>query len=104
MRKPNAPTAPRGLCSQALRVWKHVVTTYDLEPHDLENLARACVALTVSIRAEEALLREGVTVENRFGERRPHPADEVARLNRAQYEKLLRAMNLEPLPTPARSR
>jgi phage terminase small subunit len=98
LKPPKSPTAPRGLCSEALRVWKHVTLTYDLEAHDVENLARAVVALRVAIKAEAVVLREGVTVENRFGERRPHPADEVARLNRAQYEKLIRAMNLEPAP------
>lgn len=107
-----APSAPRHLSSESKRLYRRLVADYDLaaEPHALRVLALACEALD---RAEEARVRvdaEGMTVPDRFGQLKPHPAVAIERDSAIRAARLFRELSLDaevdtrlPRPTGARS-
>jgi hypothetical protein len=67
------PAPPKGLDASGRRLWKSVVTDYDLDVHEQLLLVQACRCVDRLDRlAEEAAAAE-VTVINARGDQVPHP-------------------------------
>jgi P27 family predicted phage terminase small subunit len=94
------PTHLRATTSQW---WAQVVAEYDLEPHHIRLLSKASEAFDRSEQAREALLKHGLTYDDRFGS--PHARPEVAieRDSRIAFARLIRELGLDVAP-PSDSR
>jgi P27 family predicted phage terminase small subunit len=91
-----APKAPKSLSTSGRRLWRSVVETWHLDRRQLEVLRSACEA---SDRAEQARVQldsEGLTVSDRYGQIKPHPAASIETSNRSLVARLLRELQLEP--------
>jgi P27 family predicted phage terminase small subunit len=94
------PTHLRAATSQW---WAQVVAEYDLEAHHIRLLSKASEAFDRSEQAREALLKHGLTYDDRFGS--PHARPEVAieRDSRIAFARLVRELGLDVAP-PSDSR
>lgn len=99
---PPAPKPPRGLSADARRLWRSTVAAFELEPHHLAILEQACRALDRIGEARDAVARDGMTLEGRFGAK-AHPMLAVERDSRIAMMRGLRELGLD-LETPATSR
>ena len=98
-----ALSAPKHLRRPTARWWAQVASEYDLEAHHIRLLTLAAQAWDRAEQAREALLKHGLTFEDRFG--CPHARPEVAieRDSRIAFARLLRELALD-VETPAESR
>lgn len=82
--------------------WRSVVDDYDLEPHHERILTLAADAWDRATEARETIAAEGAYVDDRFGQRKAHPAVAVERDSRIGFARLIRELDLdgEPLPDP----
>lgn len=96
MTTPAVPDAPEHLSEEAAALWADVAELYELAPHQLEILRRACEASDRADEARRLLETEGLTLQDRFGQVKPHPAAAIERDSRAALSQLLRELALEP--------
>jgi P27 family predicted phage terminase small subunit len=93
-------TTPKGLSTEARTWWKRLVSEYEIgDDAGLLLLQTAMEAFDRMRIAQEAIEADGVTVFDRFGQRKAHPLLPAERDARAQMLAALRALNrdLEPL-------
>jgi P27 family predicted phage terminase small subunit len=95
---------PRHLSSDMAAWWRHVVSTYRLEPHHVNLLRLACEAFDEAQKARAVLEREGFTIANAQGAPRSNPAVAAANNARITYARLLRELDLDHAAPPASSR
>jgi P27 family predicted phage terminase small subunit len=93
---------PRHLSRRSKAFWRAIVGDYDLSPHHVELLRRLCEAMDRADQARELLDAEGLTVTDRYGQVKPHPAATIETQNRIAVARLVRELDLEgePLPDP----
>jgi phage terminase small subunit len=90
-----APTLPKSLESEGRAFWRDVTTTFRLEPHELVTLKLACEALDVAAAARAELRAHGsVTVVDKYGQTRAHPACAVERDARSSYARCVALLKL----------
>jgi hypothetical protein len=77
-----------------------VVADYELEPHHVRLLTLAAEAFDRGEQARRAIAGDGAYFNNRFGDRKPHPALGVERDSRLAYARLLRELDLDRAPYP----
>lgn len=65
---------------------------YDLESHHLKILVAACEAWDRMNESRQLIAKDGLTVRNRFGELKPHPAVSVERDSRIAFLRCLREL------------
>jgi len=93
------PTPPRGLSPEARRWWHALVQEYAIEDHaGLLLLGQAMQAFDRAQEAKKLIDTEGLTVVDRFGQHKAHPAATVERDSRAAMISALRALNLDLEP------
>jgi P27 family predicted phage terminase small subunit len=81
------------------------VAAFELEPAALAVLAVACEALQRLRQAQEAIRADGLTVLDRFGQKKNHPALLTERDARSGFLTAIRqlGLDLEPIyPGPGR--
>jgi phage terminase small subunit len=73
-----------------------ILQEYDFDPADgsVAKLILAAEALDRSNEARELVSKEGLTVTDRFGQQKPHPAVSVQRDFSALFARLMRELNL----------
>ena len=91
-----APAPPRHLRAPGKRLWRSVVGAWLLDKRQMEILRLACEAADRAESARLLLEEEGLTVTDRYGQQRPHPAASIESTSRSQVERLLRGLALEP--------
>ena len=96
MTAPEIPEAPDHLTERGAGLWRSIVDAYDLGDHQLELLRRACEASDRTDEAAAVVAAEGLTVNDRYGFPRPHPATTIERDSRIALARLLRELALEP--------
>ena len=96
------PKPSAHLSRPAKRWWREVVERYTLEPHHLRLLTEAATAWDRAQQARRLLDDEGLVVQDRFGQKKAHPAASIERDSRTLFARLLRELDLDgsPLPTP----
>lgn len=94
-KRSKAQPPPKGLSPEAGRVWKALHAEFELTD------AAAVQVLTIGLRAydtaraAEVLLGEqGLTIIDRYGSPKAHPAVDIARQARAQYLGALRMLGI----------
>lgn len=92
-------TAPKGLSTEAKAWWKRLRTEYEIEDDaGLLLLQTGLEAFDRMRHAQDAIRAEGMTVLDRFGQRKAHPLLPAERDARAQMLAALRALNLDVEP------
>lgn len=94
----NSPP-PKGLSPEGRKLWQALVREYGIDdPAGLSILRQACEAHDRCQAAKRELDAEGVTIVDRWKQKRIHPACAVERDARAQYLAALKALNLDLEP------
>lgn len=97
MATPKSP--PRGLSTEAKAWWKRLASEYGIEDDaGLLLLQTGLEAFDRMRIAQAAISRDGMTVLDRFGQRKAHPLLPAERDARAQMLAALRALNLDVEP------
>ncbi|GMV81493.1 MAG: hypothetical protein AMXMBFR7_26770 [Planctomycetota bacterium] len=93
--KANLPKAPGSLGPAGSALWASLVAEYEFGAHHLETLRLACECLDRLAAASEALRADGLFCEDRFGQKRAHPAVETELSNKRVFSKLIRELGLD---------
>ena len=93
------PTAPGTLGEMGARFWGRVVEAYGLEPHHLDVLEQCCMALDRSEACRRQVDAEGLTVDDRFDQKKAHPLLATERDARAAFRQFYRELGLDVEPT-----
>src|SRR6202035_180984 len=93
--KTAAPKPPKHLRPATSEWWTEIVGEFELDSHHVRLLTKACESWDRSEQAREALLKHGLTFEDRFGS--PHARPEVAieRDSRLAFARLIREIGLD---------
>jgi len=86
---------PMHLQPQTRRWWREIARTYELESHHVRLLILACEALDRGKQARELLDREGLVVQDRYGQVRAHPAAAIERQAAVTFARLVRELGLD---------
>lgn len=88
--------APKTLSPEAGRWWSRLVEEYGIsDAGGLLLLQTAFEAFGRMREAQEAIKRDGATVQDRFGQVKPHPLLTTERDSRSQMLAALRMLNLD---------
>lgn len=91
-----ADRKPPAHLSTSSREWfATVADAYDLEDWQYRTLTVAAEAHDRMVQARDLVTAEGITVEDRFGQSRVHPALAVERDSRIAYLRAVRELALE---------
>jgi hypothetical protein len=90
---PETTPAPAQVGEAGRRLWKSLVTPYDLEEHELALLTRAVRAVDVLVGLDVIVAADELLVETPQGTR-PHPALTQARATDLTLAKMLAALRL----------
>ena len=105
MTKPQTKIRPPRHLKRCTRRWMQtILQEYDFDPADgsVAKLILAAEALDRSNEARELVSKEGLTVTDRFGQQKPHPAVSVQRDFSALFARLMRELNLTENPPDGR--
>jgi hypothetical protein len=92
------PVAPAGLSARAKKLWRDVLTVYELSAAEVELLRNALLALDTADAAATIVKREGVTVRDRYGSPKAHPATDVEARNRALFGRFVAQLGVKLAP------
>jgi len=95
MRKPKTPQPPEHLRPATREWWASVVEEYDLEPHHKRLLTLAAESWDRCEAARQALAKNGMVYEDRFGQPRARPEVAIERDSRIAFARLLRELALD---------
>jgi phage terminase small subunit len=87
--------APAGLAPDTAKWFRAVVRDYMLEEHHLRLLTLACRAWDRAEQARMVVAEEGLTVRDRYGCAKAHPAVAIERDCRTQFARLVRELDLD---------
>ena len=93
-----APPPPADYTAEAKRLWRDVLEGWDL---DAPGLAIFDSGLRARMRMREAqalLTKDGLVVEDRFGQQKPHPAAVIERDAGMSFLRARKALNLDLEP------
>lgn len=100
-----ADRAPSGLSKRAGALWRAVLEDYELSSAELELLRCALVALDRADQAAATVKAEGVTVLDRYGSPKAHPACDIEARNRALFARFVAQLGVKmPAEEPVSSR
>lgn len=71
---PNKPPAPKHLSADAKRAWSTIVSDYEVSPPELLTLEQLVEAYGLACAAWRTLAAEGLTIADRYGSPKQHPA------------------------------
>jgi phage terminase small subunit len=89
--------APQHLTAPSKAIYRRVMEDFQLakEPHAVRILVLALEASDRAEQARTAIAREGLLVNDRFGQARPHPAIMIERDARLAVARLFRELSLD---------
>jgi phage terminase small subunit len=92
------PRCPSGLSAESRGWWRRVNSEWQLQDSDLLPLEHALRSLDLLRQAEAAVEREGLTIVDRFQQRKGNPNLLVIRDARNQLLKFWKALQLKAAP------
>lgn len=98
--EPSATVPPSGLSDAAKAWWLATIEEYELEAHHVRLLSEAAWAWDRCQQARALVDSEGLTVIDRFGQQRPHPAIAIERDARTAYARVMRELDLDGAREP----
>jgi P27 family predicted phage terminase small subunit len=93
MTKPTAP--PKHLSAESKKLWRSVLADYELEPRHEAVLLAALEALDRMRQAQALIAAEGLTVLDRYGTAKAHPAVVIERDSRTAFLRAMRELGLD---------
>src|SRR5690242_544455 len=98
-------SVPSGLSARSTAFWTDVTEMWVIEdPAARTLLELACVALDRGEQARALLDAEGLTITDRYGQMKPHPAASVEHQARLAVARLLRELRLLEVPADDETR
>lgn len=96
----NGKQPPAHLSAEMQAWWRRAVRTWTFSSHHLKVLQAACEAWDRMTEARTLLKDQGLTVTDRFGQQKPHPAFAIERDSRTSFVRCVRELALadEHLP------
>jgi len=89
--------APKHLKTAARRMWEEILSEFDVDDSaGLSLLEAACSSYQRAEDARALVRKEGLTIVDRFGQVKAHPACGIERDARGQMITALRALKLAP--------
>lgn len=103
-RQPSIPTAPKHLGAEGRKLWRRILGDFQVDPGALPILEAACSAADRWAEARDVVAKEGSVVEDRWHQKKIHPAALVERDSRAAMVRHLRdlGLDLEPVGSVGR--
>jgi P27 family predicted phage terminase small subunit len=101
---PRGPNPPEHLSEDGAAWWRAVNRDYALEPHHLRLLQSACESWDRAQAARALVDAEGITVADRYGGSKAHPAIAVERDARSSLMRALKLLDLDAESVPATMR
>ncbi len=98
MKNSSDPKPPKHLSSEAKKWWEQVVADYTIDDAAALVLLTACEAFDRRREAREMLKKEGLVVQDRFGQPKPHPAASIERDAAATLLRAWRVLGLDVEP------
>ena len=91
------PRAPAGLKAPGKKFWKKVLTNdcEFSETHDFERLKMAGRCLDEIDHDEKVVAKEGRFIEDRFKQKKEHPAAKAIRDNKILFCRIIRELGLD---------
>ena len=90
----NEQVVPKHLSVSTKAWWKSVTASYTMEPHHFHLLQLCCEARDMAEEARKILAKEGLTIRDRFGVPRRHPATAVLQDARLAFARLVRELGI----------
>jgi P27 family predicted phage terminase small subunit len=94
----NLPKAPKKLSREAKAWWGKIVSEWDLDDPALLLLESALEAFDRMREAQQMIAEDGAVIEDRFGQKKAHPATLIERDSKGTLLRTLRALNLDIEP------
>ncbi len=89
-----APAPPKGAGAEGRRLWRAVVTNFELEEHERVLLREAVRLVDLLVGLQAAIDREGSVIAGPKGDVRVHPAVVEARQSRLALARVLAVLRL----------
>jgi len=90
------PPPPKHLSVEGRRMWSKLLDEFALDDAaGLALLQAACEARDRSQQARQMIAKDGLVLEDRFGQQKAHPACAIERDARGQMIAALRALRLD---------
>lgn len=89
---------PTHLAAPSRRWVKQILADFDLESFHFRLLVKAAEAWDRSEQAREQLAQDGITVPDRYGVLKAHPAVAIEQDSRLAFARLLRELALDAAP------
>jgi P27 family predicted phage terminase small subunit len=87
--------APKHLSAASRAWWTATLREYALEDHHLLLLRAACESWDRAETARRRVAADGLFVEDRFGQLRPHPGADIERKARSEFRGFVRELGLD---------
>ena len=94
----STPDPPKTYTAEAKALWREIAGGWALDPPAVKILGIACESLMRRREAQAVLAREGLTVLDRFKQRKAHPATTIERDSATTFLAALRALHLDLEP------
>jgi P27 family predicted phage terminase small subunit len=88
------PKPPKHLSTDAKRFWRRIVSEFVLEDAHTRLLQHACESWDQAEACRKILADEGLTMADRFGQQREHPAAKSQRDYMHRFAQNLKALGL----------
>ena len=99
MKKPKGQKPPETLSAEARGWWNQIIEAFEVDdPAGLLLLGSAMEAFDDMRAAQAILAKDGLTLKDRWGQQKQHPATLVLRDSRNLMLRSLRALNLDVSP------
>jgi phage terminase small subunit len=85
----------KGLSRRQRVLFRKVTEDYELGEHHLRILQLLCRALDRADQAQALLDEDGIVIEDRWGQKKPHPAVAIRRDAEISAARLLRELDLD---------
>lgn len=95
---------PEYLAEPTRKWFEEVCSDYELESHHTRLLEMACQAWDEFQAARAAVAEHGLTIVDRYGQRRESPEVGIARQAKTQFCRLIRELALDVAPPPEAAR
>ena len=90
-----AQKPPPHLSRETAAWWIEVLAEYDFEGHHIKLLQKACEAWDRSETARKAILKFGLTFDDRFGSPHARPEIAIERDSRLAFARLVREIGMD---------
>ena len=91
---PKIPQPPAGLASAGRRLWRSVLSDFELAEHERVLLREACRVADMCAGLADVVAAEGVMATTRLGEQKVHPAVVELRQQRIVLARLVVALRV----------